>query len=315
MTDRRRVVAIDQRPGTLSNDGLHTPAKSNRPVSWHPSSHIGQQPNFHPSYAMAYLNTPNDIHIFDLPPTPAAYSGYTSPSSTFSPLSAPFTGYGEQHSYMESTPYPSNGHYPHPEQVGGQQVPNYISAPSDNTDSTLYSHFDWSSFAQDGFERSTAPPTPENFLPIQHPDPTFPSDEAIPYHALSDSTPEDDGEILCGMGLYDSPDIGKTFTSDPQLDSYRSSMMSQMLGPTYRKESTGKGLKLEETWNPPPSDDENEEDDAEQDGEGEDDDDAIAQMENHEVNKPLKITLQDVSLPNPAPLDSIVQNNDRINWL
>lgn len=126
------------------------------------------------------------------------------------------------------------------------------------------------------FESSSSPPTPENFLPIQHPDTTFPADDAIPYHSLSDSEPE--GEILQGLGLYDTPEISKPPPSDLQLDNYRALMMSQLLGPAYRKaepEATGKGLKLEETWNPPPSDDEDDEDDDEQDGEAEDDEEEL----------------------------------------
>ena len=133
----------------------------------------------------------------------------------------------------------------------------------------MYSHFDWNNFAVNGFENSsTAPPTPENFLPMQHPEPTFPAEESIPYHPLSES---DDGEELIGMGLYDTPEPAKTLSSDPQLDNYRSLMMSHLLGVGRRVEPTGKGLKLEETWIPPPSDDEEEEDDDEQDGEGESD--------------------------------------------
>jgi hypothetical protein len=132
----------------------------------------------------------------------------------------------------------------------------------------MYSHFDCHNFASNGFDHATAPPTPENFLPIQHPDPTLPSEASIPYHPLSE--PEPVGEELIGMGLYDTPDVGKTSTSDPHLDNYR--MMSQLLGSSFRRsEPTGKGLKLEETWAPPASDDEAE-DDGDEDGEGEDED-------------------------------------------
>lgn len=127
----------------------------------------------------------------------------------------------------------------------------------------MYSHIDWSNFDTNGFDATTAPPTPEDFIPIQHPDPTFSSDEAIPYHPLDDS--DSAGEELIGMGLYDTPE--KPLSSDPHLDSYRAFMVTQILGPTFRKqEPTGKGLKLEETWNPPASDD-GEEDDAAEDDE------------------------------------------------
>jgi hypothetical protein len=168
-------------------------------------------------------------------------------------------------------------------------------------DPSMYSHFDWNNFAVNGFENSsTAPPTPENFLPIQHPEPTFPAEESIPYHPLSD---DDDGEELIGMGLYDTPEPAKVLSSDPQLDSYRTSMMSHLLG-AGRREPTGKGLKLEETWNPPPSDDEedDEEDDDEQDGEGESDDEDKAEQTATIASK------EDVKTSN-------TQTYDRSEWL
>jgi hypothetical protein len=136
-------------------------------------------------------------------------------------------------------------------------------------DPSMYSHFDWENFATNGFDDVTAPPTPNDFLPIQQPDPSFEADESIPYHSLEDS--DEPGEVLVGMGLYDAPE--KSPASDPHLDNYRSSIMSQLLGPGYRKPetpvATGKGLKLEETWNPPPSDDgEDEDGDEDEDAEG-----------------------------------------------
>lgn len=168
----------------------------------------------------------------------------------------------------------------------------------------MYSHFDWNNFAVNGFEHaSTAPPTPENFLPIQHPEPTFPAEESIPYHPLDDS---DDGEELIGMGLYDTPEPAKAPSSDPQLDNYRSLMMSHLLGAGRRVEPTGKGLKLEETWNPPPSDDEDEDedDDDERDGEGEsDDEDATEQTAS-------------IAITTNEPASTVqTQSYDRSGWL
>jgi hypothetical protein len=72
------------------------------------------------------------------------------------------------------------------------------------------------------------------FLPIQHP--TDADEEQ------ADTSMEDSGKELIGMGLYD--------VSDSSLD------WSSPLG-----EATGKGLKLEETWQPPEDEDEEEEDD------------------------------------------------------
>jgi hypothetical protein len=224
------------------------------------------QPQYQPTYHVGAPNVTNPYQMFDAPPTPAVYSGYTSPSSTFSPLSAPFNGYEQpQYSFLEP---PTSSHtdqnYPVQHLQDSERSPQNLAVYSNaNVDSSTYSQFDWNNFAVNGFERPTSsPPTPENFLPIQHPDPSFPTEESIPYHPLSDDEPE--GEELIGMGLYDSPEVAKTPSSDPHLDNYRSLMISQFLGSGYRRpEPVGKGLKLEETWEPPASDDEEDEDDDE----------------------------------------------------
>jgi hypothetical protein len=212
----------------------------------------------------------------DLTSTPAVYSGYASPASTFSPLSQPFTDYRQQaFQYTNDSFFPntydtgSNNYnfYQPPEAT--QQVETNNFSTSESMDPTMYSHFEWDNFAANGFNSTTAPPTPENFLPIQQPDPSFEAEEEIPYHSLEDPEP---GEVLVGMGLYDAPEKSPAF--DPSLDEYRALMMSQLLGTPYRKNelpaATGKGLKLEETWNPPPSDD------------GEDDDEDVENDEDAE---------------------------------
>ncbi|KAH6642177.1 hypothetical protein C7974DRAFT_96728 [Boeremia exigua] len=76
------------------------------------------------------------------------------------------------------------------------------------------------------------------FLPIQHP-----SD--YDEHMIT----EDGGKELVGMGLYDAPDPTSTWGG--------------------HEEATGKGLKLEETWQPPEADDEDDEDDEEDDASSE----------------------------------------------
>ena len=309
MTDKRRIATADQKSGGMgSQDGLHILPKSNRPVSWHTSSYIEPQPSHHLSYPMPYLSTPNESCIFDLPLTPVAYSSYASPSTSFSPFSVPFAGYDERYTYLDySDPYASSRSYAQEGQGGSEQFDH----SSYGTDATLYPQLDWSNFAANRFEISTAPPTPETFLPIQHPDPAFPSEDSIPYHSLSDSAQEDGGEILCGLGLYDSPDAGKYGAYDPQLDNYRSSM-SQLLGPAYRREPMGKGLKLEETWKPPPSDDEDVDNVEDQDGEGDEDEDNVAEVG---ILGPIKTpitTIQDSSCTGSTPPDI---NNDCINWL
>jgi hypothetical protein len=73
------------------------------------------------------------------------------------------------------------------------------------------------------------------FLPIQHP-----SD----HDKQTDA--EDDGKELVGMGLYDAPDPTSAWGGFT--------------------EATGKGLKLEETWQPPEAEEDDDEDDASSEG-------------------------------------------------
>lgn len=103
----------------------------------------------------------------------------------------------------------------------------------------------------------TTPPTPDSMLYPQQPQPAVSE-----CSERCNDEPEDEGEILVGMGLYDTPD---KYDEDPQLNNYRSTATS-LFGSSYRSmEPTGKGLKLEETWEPPKSDDEEEEDDDDDD--------------------------------------------------
>lgn len=129
---------------------------------------------------------------------------------------------------------------------------------------TAYSHgWDWNNFIMHGFG-STTPPTPETLPQSQLSQPVVSED--IQYQALDDAS-EEEGEILVGMGLYDAPE---KFNEDPQLNNYRSTV-SSLLGSSFRGcEPSGKGLKLEETWEPPKSDDEEDDDDEEEEEEEED---------------------------------------------
>jgi hypothetical protein len=141
-------------------------------------------------------------------------------------------------------------------------------------DPTMYSHFDWDNCASNGFDTSSSPPTPDNFLPVQQPELALKTEERIPLQPLEDDEP---GEVLIGMGLYDAPE--KAPEPDVTFDTYRAYMMSQLLGTPFKKPeptvSVGKGLKLEETWSPPTS-----EADEDEDAEGEDEEDEEAEEQN-----------------------------------
>lgn len=73
-----------------------------------------------------------------------------------------------------------------------------------------------------------------DFLPIQHP-------AHGQEHDAEDEEMEDSGKELVGMGLYDLPDSSLHWSS-------------------LQGEATGKGLKLEETWQPPEEDEDDEDD-------------------------------------------------------
>lgn len=259
-----------------------------RPMSWHPTSQQlhqlpqlqqPQQQYSQPTQLPYVLPNYNDSELLasyqQLPPTPAAYSGFTSPASTFSPLSLPFSGAGSQQYYsptpqalpphLQQLPTPA---YPHSQspvhgsansRSAASELPS-LPAPRVTTTST--GSLDWDSFATHGFDKYAAPPTPEDF--VAHPVATKTAvvetspkvardEEALPFESMDDN--ESEGEILYGMGLYDVPD------RDPVLDFHRSAVFS-LLGGAY-PEPTGKGLKLEDAWEPPASDDEEEDEDEE----------------------------------------------------
>lgn len=254
-----------------------TPVRAPRPVSWHPSSsHLSQYqqlPALTTSTMQYSFPTYNDLDYFNnaaqFPPTPAAYSAYGSPSSTFSPLSLPYSGYeAPQQQYYSPgwnvSAAPITNTVP---TMSSMQTTAESYAPiSTQCDySTNQSQVDWNNFAamQSFDHRVTAPPTPEDLPKMQQIEPALPREEAIPYQPLEED--EEEGEILIGMGLYDTPEKD---IFDPTLDNYRNRL--SMLGASFDyPESKGKGLKLEETWEPPPMDD----DDDEEDGDGEADGD------------------------------------------
>ncbi|OTB05840.1 hypothetical protein M426DRAFT_125847 [Hypoxylon sp. CI-4A] len=285
---RRRQQALDQAVMQQMQDctSYSTPEdsikRSNRPVSWHPTSHL-QQPHMHipmpqPDFSQYVVPAPMSYHQTDiysgyqnLPPTPAVYSGQTSPMSTMSPLCLPYSGTSQPHTMpayiSQDTWNPAPQFMPSSYTSGGspgetEPFPSF----------TNQAPLNWDGFAAQGFNVCTAPPTPDEFQPSQQPQPMVPSEESIPYQPLEE--PEEEGEILVGMGLYDPP---KTET-DPALDNYRTTT-SQLLGTTYRR---GQGWKLEEAWEPPASDDE--------DGEGEGEEDEDINEENAEKDEATEST-------------------------
>ncbi|KAH8664031.1 hypothetical protein BX600DRAFT_512101 [Xylariales sp. PMI_506] len=246
--------------------------RASRPVSWHPGSHPQQQlhlqqlPQFdYSQYAIPISAPYADADVYSgyqpFPPTPAVYSGQTSPMSTFSPLSQPQAA-------------------PSQAQISPQYLPadNWVissyadshhhTAGSDGTLEPFPSYTGPSAFNWDGYPgygtTCTAPPTPDSHEPVSPSVPTIAQEDTITYEALNE--PEDEGEVLIGMGLYDAPskdDDGSEFTGFKTTASI-------LFGTTNRK---GAGLKLEEAWEPPKEDDEEEEEEGDVDDDADQEDD------------------------------------------
>lgn len=263
--------------------------RSARPFSWHPPSQFVQQPEsqslLQPQapYGMSISHYPiysyADADFFmsnrQLPPTPAVYSGYTSPASAFSPLSLPTTGFEQQP--LQYFPQASWATMPElsPPAPRPALMEDRLARSSTGSGSDGYSGTappstvdSWNPFVPRGFNSSTAPPTPEDFVQAPQAEPRLQSEESIPYHPLEDEG-DDKGEILYGMGLYDTPDK----PIDAHLQYHRSAI-SSLLGSTFTcPEPTGKGLKLEDAWEPPASDDEGSQQGDDDDAEGDAQDD------------------------------------------
>ncbi|KAF1829113.1 hypothetical protein BDW02DRAFT_510735 [Decorospora gaudefroyi] len=129
-----------------------------------------------------------------------------------------------------------------------QHTPNYMHS-SMNTPSTELLPWYLQQWAQKNQEQAfDAHNGSADFLPIQHP---VEHDQ----HMM-----EDDGEKLVALGLYDAPESSLTWGG--------------------LTEGTGKGLKLEETWQPPQDNNDDEEDD----------DDASSEASVEEPSPPLPPT-------------------------
>jgi hypothetical protein len=270
-----------------------------RPVSWHPSSQNAQQSlyaqqdtNFYP-YS-TYDDTLANLQHF--PPTPGPGSGYTSPIESFSPLAVPYSSFSpSQQQIYSSMNQPASAAHQQQAAVfpsatcssdyaavaASSEIP-YLPLTHAADDTIAWDHHSDSTAL---FSRHTAPPTPEDFAYaldpnqvtetlVQQKQPTKPEAAQQAYQPLIHDDENDDepeGEILYGMGLYDTPAHGKD-------SSLHESVVHSLLGGAkdHREEAdTGKGLglKLEDAWEPPVSEDEDEEgnDDDDDDGEGQED--------------------------------------------
>lgn len=259
-------------PEVYANSYYEPIKRAARPVSWHPSSQLPQAhlQQFQQQYSMPTQESQYPFpSCFDydtyaptqMPPTPAAYSAYNSPVS-FSPLVLPsYTTYElpQQQSYNSpcwsmsaapvATSMPGMTQAPTPAFTTAASYtpscpPSFVEAEAE----TAYSPVSWTNIPATGYSQNvTAPPTPEEPAKIQQADPVVVKHEAVSYLTPDEVKVEDEeeGDILIGLGLYDPPE----------------KLHSGLLGASF--EPTGKGLKLEDAWEPPVEEEEEDDDDAE----------------------------------------------------
>ena len=278
-----------------------------RPLSWHPSSQNVQPSLLHQDSGnsmiypySAYSDADLLASLQQLPPTPAAvYSGYTSPAEPFSPLSLPYSNFSsqpmcsplsqplptpqEQLQQQASVFTPAAPYCSYPSAAGALSEMPYLPPPRVEDESSLaWEHYPAVTTAA-MLSRHTAPPTPEDFAcglathqgmetrEQQHQSPVKAEPTQRAYQPLIHDDENDDepeGEILYGMGLYDTPDHSK----GPAL--HQSVILSLLGNPRDQREADsgkGLGLKLEDAWEPPASDDEEDDEGEDDDGEGQDD--------------------------------------------
>lgn len=205
----------------------NTPAADVRPYSWHTQPFPSPEPftyqrhtMYEPAQQAMQAQTPNQYGMY----TPSSY------------VTTPFQSSGYVHVPISSD-WATEPSFSPPNEIAPDQSPTAI------------------------YHQQTLATTPAMYMapPPAYSNTTSPSVQPIacspaapPQQISSESTPEDEGPELVGMGLYDAPE--------------QSSMLfGGMTGPPQA--TNGRGLKLEDSWAPPEEDE-----DQSDDGDGEDED-------------------------------------------
>lgn len=131
-------------------------------------------------------------------------------------------------------------------------------------------------YLQEWTRKTEAASTPServssDFLPIQRP--------SVDQDGDSSMEEDEEPKELVGMGLYDGPDVSSLGWGSSAL------------------EGTGKGLKLEETWQPPENQDEDEDEDADAD-DASSDDGSVEELPSKEESKVLPVPTKPKLSPN-----------------
>ena len=247
-----------QRRSMMNADELQRPVQTTRPMSWHPSAHSLQHPGFsiqhsfnHPRYSamtdqqslateeLATPVIPPNMENSFVPAYVGADGSYGMyPSSLMDVYSEHSEGFNLDTTYDSCLDFSAHAKPQLPSYDEYQPPPPPPCATQTWTD--FLSHF----------PSYTSPPTPE-FLPIQHPTDgwTESSEEPVRSQPVRKQSVE-----LVGMGLYDSPSHGA-------VEVGMNGLLQHGLEEGSQRASLGKGLKLEETWQPPDEDDASSEND------------------------------------------------------
>ncbi|KAF2489907.1 hypothetical protein BU16DRAFT_471065 [Lophium mytilinum] len=193
-----------------------------RPLSWHPSS-------THPQgQSRSSMPVPHHGQV-DPAPFQSALSRNSGFESEFDSISARSSAYQDSNPRFSSTAQTESSW-----QEARQQTSAATYNSNTHTDGragpTPWYLQNWAKMVQAQAQRSR--PSSMEFLPIQHPSaPTYGQNQSA---FDDDESEEEDGDgDLVGMGLYDPPE---------GIQTWQTSTLRQ---------GTGKGLKLEETWQPP----------------------------------------------------------------
>lgn len=237
---RTRSV-VDRRPTFPQWQAVYDQAVT-RPISWHTpydvSTPLSQYDASLQSDSLSYMSTP-----FTAPELQGVFTPLSMPHADEPQITELVTPLDEYPNHLLDHNY-SSFSYPafnqnifwQPDSKPNRQIDS-LATTDDYVPAydSMYTQFQ-------ATKLDTAPPSP-SFLPIQS--------NALQDQLTSSANMEADitGEELIGMGLYDSP-------ADVQ-SSRRTGSVDSGFG---RRESAGRGLKLEDAFEPPPSEDENDDD-------------------------------------------------------
>lgn len=262
----RRQPTLDDHYDNMISRGHHSNAQSRpqqyrRPISWHPSSLAPGNPSSQPwgsetkgprfplqasrGNQTVALNGPSTSSLFPDPHVLSSTNPIRPIEATYMPHQlADF--YSRDDSYP---PLPGPAVYPYgplsfSDPTSASALGSYRAVADMPHSSPKHPSQNWLGLCEGAAIAVTAPASPD-FLPMQHP--SFHSAERERTRLAKQSSGE-----LVGVGLYDNPEDTSTLDKlGRPLPAFR---RLQNLA-FSRHQSAGKGLKLEETWQPPSEED------------------------------------------------------------